>query len=104
MIKRLSSAAICVAFMLSATAANAAYYGFDGRNYGEPCAGVCLETRQHAGMAAMGLCCGRFCRFCRNVADIGRVHRHFDGDIQSPDDLPELDLSGTVPTAERAAG
>ena len=36
MIKRLSSAAICVALMLSATAANAAYYGYDGRNYGEP--------------------------------------------------------------------
>lgn len=36
MIKRLSTAAIGVALMLSATSANAAYYGFDGRNYGEP--------------------------------------------------------------------
>src|SRR4029079_7560344 len=36
MIKRLSSAAICGARILSATAANAAYYGYDGRNYGEP--------------------------------------------------------------------
>ena len=51
-----------------------------------------LETRQHAALAAVGLCCGRFCRLCRNVADIGRVHRHFDGDVQPPDDLPELDL------------
>jgi hypothetical protein len=39
-----------------------------------------------------GPCCSRFCRLCRNVADIGRVHRNFDGDIQPPDDLPELDL------------
>lgn len=36
MIKRLSTAAIGVALVLSATSAQAAYYGFDGRNYGEP--------------------------------------------------------------------
>ncbi len=38
MIKRLSTAAIGVALVFSATSAYAAkpYYGFDGRNYGEP--------------------------------------------------------------------
>lgn len=38
MIKRLSTAAIGVALVLSATSAQAAqpYYGFDGRHYGEP--------------------------------------------------------------------
>jgi len=37
MIKRLSTAAIGVALFFSfSTAASAAYYGFDGRNYGEP--------------------------------------------------------------------
>jgi hypothetical protein len=36
MIKRLSTAAIGVALALSATSAQAAYFGYDGRNYGEP--------------------------------------------------------------------
>ncbi len=36
MIKRLSTAAIGVALVLAATSAQAAYYGYDGRNYGEP--------------------------------------------------------------------
>ena len=37
MIKRLSTAAIGVALVFSATAAQAGpYYGYDGRNFGEP--------------------------------------------------------------------
>jgi hypothetical protein len=36
MIKRLSTAAIGVALCLSFNSAQAAYFGFDGRNYGEP--------------------------------------------------------------------
>jgi hypothetical protein len=36
MIKRLSTAAIGVALVLTVNSAQAAYYGFDGRNYGEP--------------------------------------------------------------------
>ena len=51
-----------------------------------------LKRGSMPALAAVGLCCGWFCRLCRNVADIGRVHRHFDGDVQPPDDLPELDL------------
>ena len=66
-----------------------------------------LKRGNMPALAAMGLCCGRFCRLRRNVADIGRVHRHFDGDIQPPDDLPELDLSGHCadrPTSSRMTG
>lgn len=36
MIKRLSTAAIGVALIFSASSAQAAYFGYDGRNYGEP--------------------------------------------------------------------
>ena len=44
-------------------------------------------------LAAVGLRCDRFCRLRCDVADIGRVHRHVDDDVQPPDDLPELDLT-----------
>ena len=35
MIKRLSTAAICVALAFRHRGSGGAYYGFDGRNYGE---------------------------------------------------------------------
>ena len=68
------------------------YYYLPAATTASSCAGLCLETRQHAPLGAVGLCCDWFCRLRRNVADIGRVHRHLDGDVQPLDDLPELDL------------
>ena len=52
-----------------------------------------LQSRQHAALAAMGLCRGRFRGLRRDAADLGRVRRNVDGDVQPPDDFPELDLT-----------
>ena len=54
MIKRLHTAAIGVALMLSATSAVQAgpYYGFDGRTYGEPAHGSQLGASRIEGPQA----------------------------------------------------
>ena len=59
-----------------------------------------LKRGNMPALVAVGLRCDRLCRLRRDAADIGGVHRHVDGDVQPPDDLPELDLTAFHRTIE----
>ncbi|MFA5900621.1 MAG: D-Ala-D-Ala carboxypeptidase family metallohydrolase [Hyphomicrobium sp.] len=106
MIKRLSTAAIGVALAFSATSAQAAYYGYDGRNYGEAPKALnwgrpeaknvrrvaddkgaprkCLTTPVHALLDKIEARFGpvRVISTCRpgaRIAGSGRISRHASG-------------------------
>ena len=54
------------------------------------------RARQHAALAAVGLCRRRCSGLRRDAADLGGVGRDVDGDVQPADDFPELDLGGAI--------
>src|SRR5262249_62291936 len=62
----------------------------------EPGAALRLAAMAAAGLGAVDVYCGRGRRLCRNAADLGRVRRHLDGDVQPPDAVPGLDLNGAA--------